>query len=68
MPESPPRSKSANRGILAGSTMLAVIALGAGAGAGIGALVGAIGPLVAVGVLAGVLGGIGVVYKRFGDI
>ena len=63
-----PDRKPTNRGIVAGSLMLTVIALGGGVGAGLGAAVGAVGPLLAVGVLIGVLGGIWVVYKRFGDI
>lgn len=57
-----------NRGIVAGTYLLACLVLGVGVGALLGSLAGSLAAGVIVGVLGGFFGGIAVMRARFGDL
>ena len=64
----PSSDRPTNRGAVAGSYIVASIALCALIGLGLGALVGAPAPLAIAGVFAGLVLGFVLVYQRFKDL
>lgn len=67
-PRPPMSSPPANRGIVAGSYLVACLVGGIGVGALLGALVGAVALGIVLGVFLGFFAGIAVVRSRFSDL